>query len=88
MLPSPDGWGAPVVPLHVRREPCYRESTARRGGEDAQKFPTRCKVEKVLENLVSQKIMRGIPPVRGIVVQRYNPEAQSAEDVTSPSARS
>jgi hypothetical protein len=37
-------------------------------------------VEKVLENLISQKIMRGIPPVRGIVVQRHNPEAQSAEE--------
>ena len=88
MLPSSDGGGASVVPLHVWREPGYGESTARRSGEDAQELPTRCKVEKVLENLISQKIMRGIPPVRGIVVQRYNPEAQSAEDVTSPSARS
>ena len=51
-----------------------RASTARRSGEDAQELPTRRKVEKVLENLISQKIMRGIPPVRGIVVKRYHPE--------------
>jgi hypothetical protein len=31
-------------------------------------------VEEVFENLVSQEIMRGIPPVRGIVVKRYHPE--------------
>ena len=72
--------GGSVVPLYVRREPCYGERAARRSGEDAQELPTRRKVEKVLENLISQKIMRGIPPVRGIVVQRYNPEAQSAEE--------
>ena len=62
------GGGGSVVPRHAWRDPGYRESTARRSGEDAQELPTRCKVEKVLENLVSQKIMRSIPPVRGIVV--------------------
>jgi hypothetical protein len=38
------------------------------GAANAQELPTRCKVEKVLENLVSQKIMCRILPVRGIVV--------------------
>ena len=75
------GWGGgSVVPLYVRREPCYGERAARRSGEDAQELPTRRKVEKVLENLVSQEVMRGVPPVRGIVVQRHHPESKSAEE--------
>ena len=59
------GGGPPSCPspCGANRAIEIRASTARRSGEDAQELPTRCKVEKVLESLVSQEIMCSIPPV-------------------------